>query len=120
MIAGRIRHTVAFTLAHPEGSAAERDFLEAAERLALIPGVEAFELLAEGQPEEWLPLRDLDGVRRPGRVRWLQRAPGSRAVRAGALAGRGERLSRARLRGARAGTVNAPRSFKYTTECRRR
>jgi hypothetical protein len=30
-----------------KGSAAERDFLEAAERLAAIPGVEAFELLAE-------------------------------------------------------------------------
>jgi len=47
----RIRHTVAFTLAHPEGSGAERDFLEAAERLALIPGVEAFELLAEVSPK---------------------------------------------------------------------
>ena len=47
MIPGRIRHTVAFTLAHPEGSAAERDFLEAAERLAALPGVGAFELLAE-------------------------------------------------------------------------
>jgi hypothetical protein len=43
----RIRHTVAFALVHPEGSADERDFLEAAERLASIPGVEAFELLAE-------------------------------------------------------------------------
>jgi hypothetical protein len=51
MISGRIRHTVAFTLAHPEGSAAERDFLEAAERLAAIPGVEAFELLAEVSPK---------------------------------------------------------------------
>ena len=51
MIAGRIRHTVAFTLAHPDGSAAERDFLEAAERLAAIPGVEAFELLAEVSPK---------------------------------------------------------------------
>ena len=51
MIAGRIRHTVAFTLAHQEGSAEERDFLEAAERLAAIPGVEAFELLAEVRPK---------------------------------------------------------------------
>jgi stress responsive alpha/beta barrel protein len=49
--AGRIRHTVAFTLAHPAGSAEELDFLEAAERLALIPGVEAFELLAEVSPK---------------------------------------------------------------------
>ena len=47
MVAGRIRHTVAFTLAHQAGSAAERDFLEAAERLAAIPGVEAFEQLHE-------------------------------------------------------------------------
>ena len=51
MVAGRIRHTVAFTLGHPEGSAAERDFLEAAERLAAIPGVESFELLAEVSPK---------------------------------------------------------------------
>ena len=51
MIAGCIRHTVAFTLAHPEGSAEERDFLEAAERLAAIPGVEAFELLSEVSPK---------------------------------------------------------------------
>jgi hypothetical protein len=46
MVAG-IRHTVAFTLVHPEGSAEERDFLEAAERLAAIPGVDAFEQLHE-------------------------------------------------------------------------
>ena len=51
MKAGRIRHTVAFTLAHPEGSAAERDFLSAAEALAEIAGVEAFELLAEVSPK---------------------------------------------------------------------
>jgi hypothetical protein len=51
MVAGRIRHTVAFTLAHPEGSAEERDFLDAAARLATIPGVEAFELLAEVSPK---------------------------------------------------------------------
>jgi hypothetical protein len=50
MIAGRIRNTVAFTLTHPEGSEKERDFLDAAERLAAIPGVEAFELLAEVSP----------------------------------------------------------------------
>jgi hypothetical protein len=47
----RIRHTVAFTLAHPPGSDGERDFLEAAERLAAIPGVEAFEVLAEVSPK---------------------------------------------------------------------
>lgn len=51
MDAGRIRHTVAFTLAHPPGSDAERDFLAAAESLATIPGVEAFELLAEVSPK---------------------------------------------------------------------
>lgn len=47
MVAKRIRHTVAFALVHAPESAEERDFLEAAERLAAIPGVEAFELLAE-------------------------------------------------------------------------
>jgi hypothetical protein len=49
--AERIRHTVSFTLDHPEGSVEELDFLEAAERLAAIPGVEAFELLAEVSPK---------------------------------------------------------------------
>ena len=51
MDATRIRHTVAFSLVHDEGSAGERDFLEAAGRLATIPGVEAFELLAEVSPK---------------------------------------------------------------------
>jgi hypothetical protein len=51
MDSNRIRHTVVFTLAHPTGSESERDFLEAAERLATIPGVEAFELLAEVSPK---------------------------------------------------------------------
>ena len=47
----RIRHTVAFELIHAQGSDEERDFLEAAERLATIPRVEAFELLAEVSPK---------------------------------------------------------------------
>jgi heme-degrading monooxygenase HmoA len=51
MVTERIRHTVAFTLVHGEGSAGERDFLEAVEHLATIPGVEAFELLAEVSPK---------------------------------------------------------------------
>jgi len=51
MLANRIRHTVAFTLVHEDGSAEERHFLEAAEDLATIPGVEAFELLAEVSPK---------------------------------------------------------------------
>ena len=51
MDAERIRHTVVFTLAHSAGSPAESDFLQAAERLASIPGVEAFELLAEVSPK---------------------------------------------------------------------
>ena len=51
MVANRVRHTVAFTLLHEEGSAEEHDFLEAAERLASILGVEAFELLAEVSPK---------------------------------------------------------------------
>ena len=51
MVSERIRHTVTFTLVHPQGSADERDFLDAAEHLATIPGVEAFELLAEVSPK---------------------------------------------------------------------
>ena len=48
---GRIRHTVTFTLAHPEGSPEERDFLDAARALGSIAGVEAFEVLAEVSPK---------------------------------------------------------------------
>jgi hypothetical protein len=51
MVADRIRHTVVFTLVHEHGSSEERDFLQAAEQLAAIPGVEAFELLAEVSPK---------------------------------------------------------------------
>ena len=51
MVAERIRHTVTFTVVHPQGSTAEREFLAAAEQLATIPGVEAFELLAEVSPK---------------------------------------------------------------------
>ena len=51
MAPDRIRHTVVFTLVHPVGSDSERDFLEAAGRLAAIPGVEAFEILAEVSPK---------------------------------------------------------------------
>ena len=51
MIANRVRHTVAFTLVHDVGSTEEADFIEAAELLAAIPGVEAFELLAEVSPK---------------------------------------------------------------------
>ena len=47
----RIRHTVAFTLAHAVGSDDERSFLEAAAALAAIPGVEAFEILREVSPK---------------------------------------------------------------------
>lgn len=38
-----IRHTVTFTLVHPPGSSAEREFLDAALVLAGIPGVQRFE-----------------------------------------------------------------------------
>jgi hypothetical protein len=48
---GRVRHSVVFALAHPAGSAAELDFLAAAEQLAAIPGVEEFEILAEVSPK---------------------------------------------------------------------
>ena len=42
-----IRHTVAFTLRHAPGSAAEADFLGTALALAAIPGVEKFEQLRQ-------------------------------------------------------------------------
>ena len=48
---GRIRHTVSFTLRHPEGSAEETAFLDAATALGGIPGVEAFEVLREVSPK---------------------------------------------------------------------
>ena len=51
MNAGRIRHTVSFALHHPAGSNEERDFLAAAAKLGEIPGVEAFEILAEVSPK---------------------------------------------------------------------
>ena len=47
----RIRHTVSFALRHPTGSAAEREFLDAARRLGEIPGVESFDVLAEISPK---------------------------------------------------------------------
>jgi hypothetical protein len=48
---GRIRHTVVFTLSHPEGSAEEANFLASAARLGDIPGVDAFEILRETSPK---------------------------------------------------------------------
>jgi LAS superfamily LD-carboxypeptidase LdcB len=42
-----IRHTVVFTLNHPAGSAAENEFLDAADVLADIPGVQRFEKLKQ-------------------------------------------------------------------------
>jgi Stress responsive A/B Barrel Domain len=51
LAAGRIRHTVVFTLAHPEGSPAEADFLATAGGLSEIPGVEVFQILRETSPK---------------------------------------------------------------------
>jgi hypothetical protein len=42
-----IRHTVAFTLKHPHGSAAEKKFLEDALVLTQIPTVQRFERLKQ-------------------------------------------------------------------------
>jgi Stress responsive A/B Barrel Domain len=47
----RVRHSAAFALKHPEGSAEEADFLEAIARLEGIPAVEAFELMREISPK---------------------------------------------------------------------
>jgi len=46
-----IRHTVSFTLKHAAGSDAERDFLDAALVLAVIPGVTRFERLRQVSPK---------------------------------------------------------------------
>jgi hypothetical protein len=43
----RIRHTVVFKLMHPQGSAQEQDFLNVANKLANIQGVEKFECLKQ-------------------------------------------------------------------------
>ena len=50
-ISGMIRHTVVFALKHPAGSAAEADFLDAADVLADIPGVLKFEKLKQTSPK---------------------------------------------------------------------
>ncbi len=42
-----IRHSVVFALKHASGSAAEKDFLDAADVLADIPGVHKFEKLRQ-------------------------------------------------------------------------
>ena len=42
-----IRHTVVFTLRHASGSVGEKSFLQAANILAAIPGVEKFEQLRQ-------------------------------------------------------------------------
>lgn len=42
-----IRHTVVFRLKHPQGSPAEAEFLEAAQGLGNIPGVQKFERLRQ-------------------------------------------------------------------------
>ena len=46
-----IRHTVIFNLKHPAGSTAEAAFLEAADTLATIPGVQKFEKLRQVSPK---------------------------------------------------------------------
>jgi Stress responsive A/B Barrel Domain len=51
LAAGRIRHTVVFALAHPDGSPEEADFLATAGALSGIPGVEAFQILRETSPK---------------------------------------------------------------------
>jgi Stress responsive A/B Barrel Domain len=46
-----IRHTVVFNLKHAKGSLLETEFLEAADVLADIPGVEKFEKLKQISPK---------------------------------------------------------------------
>jgi hypothetical protein len=42
-----IRHTVIFTLKHPQGSPEEKLFIDAAKKLSAIPGVHHFECLRQ-------------------------------------------------------------------------
>ena len=51
LIGSRVRHTVSFDLHHAAASPEEADFLAAAERLAAVPGVEAFEVVREVSPK---------------------------------------------------------------------
>jgi hypothetical protein len=51
LIGTRLRHTVSFDLHHAAASPEEADFLAAAERLAAVPGVEAFEVVREVSPK---------------------------------------------------------------------
>jgi hypothetical protein len=46
-----IRHTVVFSLKHPAGTAAEKAFLDAADILIAIPGVQKFEKLKQTSPK---------------------------------------------------------------------
>lgn len=46
-----IRHTVAFTLNHPSGSAEESAFMDEALGLTAIPGVTRFEILRQVSPK---------------------------------------------------------------------
>jgi quinol monooxygenase YgiN len=47
----RIRHTVSFDLRHAPSSPEEAEFLAAAEALAAVPGVEAFQVVREVSPK---------------------------------------------------------------------
>jgi hypothetical protein len=47
----RIRHSVAFTLAHAPGSPEESSFFDVLRALGSIPGVEAFEVVREVSPK---------------------------------------------------------------------
>ena len=58
--AGRIRHTVSFTLAHHAGSVEERDFLAAARALAGIPAARL--VVGGGEIEAALRRNRADGA----------------------------------------------------------
>ena len=82
---GRIRHGVVFSLKHEEGSDAEADFLRANAALADIPGVEAFEFMREVSAKNDYRFALMMEFADRARLRGLQRASGSRAVRIRAL-----------------------------------
>ena len=92
---GRIRHTVVFT---PSTAGSPEEPTSSPPRASPRSRGRGVRDPARDEPEERLPLRHLDGVRRPAEYARLQRASRPRPLRPGALASRGGGLPRDRLR----------------------
>ena len=93
---GRVRHSVAFTLQHDEGSAEEADFLDEIARLEAIPGVEAFELMREVSPKNNFRFGLTMEFADPAAYGAYNEHPDHVAIRVGTMGFRGRRLPRDR------------------------